>query len=379
MSRCSRIRRFTRRARWRSIRTARRRGCSRMIATPSLFHLIKATPQIGRTFSDAEGEIGNERRVILSYALWQSAFGGDRQVVGKDARINSQPYTIVGVMPRGFLFMEPDVMLWIPAAFTPAQKSDEERHSNNWRNVGRLKPGATLQQAQSQVDALNAANMERFPQYKQLLINAGFRTGRHTVAGLSGSRRPSDSVLDVGRRLVRVVDWRRERREPRIGAFASAHQRTGDSPCARRRPRPRRASTGGRKRAADDGVGGDWTVSRLRGAAFSHHPQSARPAPRRRDSARRYRRGVYARHCRGHRPDARPDSGCDGPAGKLDVGAARRGPDRHQRSRRPDAASQPGGCAGGVRVRAVDRRWSVVCELPPHSFSRSRFSTPRAC
>jgi predicted permease len=147
-----------------------------MIATPSLFHLIKATPQIGRTFSDAEGEIGNERRVILSYALWQSAFGGDRQVVGKDARINSQPYTIVGVMPRGFLFMEPDVMAWIPAAFTPAQKSDEERHSNNWRNVGRLKPGAALQQAQSQVDALNAANMERFPQYKQLLINAGFRT-----------------------------------------------------------------------------------------------------------------------------------------------------------------------------------------------------------
>ncbi len=147
-----------------------------MIAAPSLFHLIKATPQIGRAFSDAEGEIGNERRVILSYALWQSAFGGDRQVVGKDARINSQPYTIVGVMPRGFLFMEPDVMLWIPAAFTPAQKSDEQRHSNNWRNVGRLKPGATLQQAQSQVDALNAANMERFPQYKQLLINAGFRT-----------------------------------------------------------------------------------------------------------------------------------------------------------------------------------------------------------
>lgn len=147
-----------------------------MIATPSLFHLIKATPQIGRAFSDAEGEIGNERRVILSYALWQSAFGGDPQIVGKDARINSQPYNIVGVMPRGFLFMEPDVMLWIPAAFTPAQKSDEERHSNNWRNVGRLKPGATLQQAQSQVDALNAANMERFPQYKQLLINAGFRT-----------------------------------------------------------------------------------------------------------------------------------------------------------------------------------------------------------
>jgi putative ABC transport system permease protein len=242
-----------------------------MIATPSLFHLIKATPQIGRTFSDTEGEIGNERRVILSYALWQSAFGGDRQVVGKDARINSQPYTIVGVMPRGFLFMEPDVMLWIPAAFTPAQKSDEQRHSNNWRNVGRLKPGATLQQAQSQVDALNAANMERFPQYKQLLINAGFRT---VVTQLQDFL-----VRDV--RQILYLMWGGALFVLLIGAFASAHQRTGDSPCARRRPRPRRASTGRGKRPADDGVGGDRTVFRLRGAAFSDDAQSSGSAARR--------------------------------------------------------------------------------------------------
>ena len=147
-----------------------------MIASPSLFRLVRVSPRLGRIFDDKEGEPGSERKVILSYALWQSAFGGDPQAVGKDARINSVPYAIVGVLPRNFLFMEPDVMLWIPAAFTAQQKSDANRHSNNWRNVGRLKPGATLQQAQAQLDALNAANMERFPQYKQLLINAGFRS-----------------------------------------------------------------------------------------------------------------------------------------------------------------------------------------------------------
>ena len=147
-----------------------------MVATPSLFRLVRVAPGLGRTFSDDEGEPGNEKRVILSDALWRSAFGADPNVVGKDARINSQPYTIVGVMPRGFLFMEGDVSLWIPAAFTPEQKSDAQRHSNNWRHVGRLKPGATPQQAQAQVDALNAANLDRFPQYRQLLINAGFRT-----------------------------------------------------------------------------------------------------------------------------------------------------------------------------------------------------------
>jgi predicted permease len=147
-----------------------------MVATPSLFRLIKAAPIAGRTFTDAEGEIGHEKKVILSYAIWQSAFGGDPRAVGRDARIDGQPFTIVGVMPRDFSFMESAVMLWVPAAFTAEQKSDERRHSNNWRNVARLKSGGTLAQARAQVDALNAANMERFPQYKQLLINAGFHT-----------------------------------------------------------------------------------------------------------------------------------------------------------------------------------------------------------
>jgi putative ABC transport system permease protein len=147
-----------------------------MNATPSLFRLLKTRPAYGRTFSDAEGEIGNEKKAILSYALWQSAFGGDPRIVGKDTRIDGQPYTVVGVMPRDFMFMQRDVMLWVPAAFTAHDKSDERRHSNNFRNVARLKPGATIQQAQAQVDALNAANMDRFPQYKELLINAGFHT-----------------------------------------------------------------------------------------------------------------------------------------------------------------------------------------------------------
>src|SRR5204863_4004125 len=69
-----------------------------------------------------------------------------------------------------------NVMLWRPLAFTDRQKADESRHSNNWRNIGRLKPAATFAQAQSQIDALNAVNLERFPELKPLLINARFHT-----------------------------------------------------------------------------------------------------------------------------------------------------------------------------------------------------------
>jgi predicted permease len=79
-------------------------------------------------------------------------------------------------MPRSFEALAPGVALWRALAFTPEQKSDDSRHSNNWQHLGRLKPGATREQAQAQVDAVNAANNERFPQFKELLDNAGFRT-----------------------------------------------------------------------------------------------------------------------------------------------------------------------------------------------------------
>src|SRR5438034_5415064 len=147
-----------------------------MNATPSPFRSLRATPRPGRILTEQEGEIGNEKKIILSYGFWQSQFGGDPQIIGHDLRLDGQPYAVVGVMPQDFFFLNPDVMLWRALAFTAEQKSDSRRHSNNWQNVGRLKPGATLEQAQQQLDALNRANLDRFPQYRQLLIDAGFRT-----------------------------------------------------------------------------------------------------------------------------------------------------------------------------------------------------------
>ena len=147
-----------------------------MAATPSLFRLLRVPPVEGRIFDDSEGEIGNEQKVILSYGLWQQLYGGKREAVNQSIRLGGRPFTIVGVMPQSFQFEDPEARFWVPLAFTAQQKSDDARHSNSWYNIGRLKPGATIEQAQAEVNALNNANLERFPQYKQLLINAGFRT-----------------------------------------------------------------------------------------------------------------------------------------------------------------------------------------------------------
>jgi predicted permease len=147
-----------------------------MLARPSLFRMLRASPLRGRVFNEDEGELGHEHEVILSYSLWQQLFSGSDSAVGRELRINGVPHTIVGIMPASFYFMDPYVRLWLPLAFTAEQKSDDSRHSNNWIMIGRLKPGETVQQAQQQIDALNARNLDRFPSMKQILVNAGFHT-----------------------------------------------------------------------------------------------------------------------------------------------------------------------------------------------------------
>jgi predicted permease len=149
-----------------------------MLARPSLLRLLGAQPQLGRIFSEDEGETGNERKVVLTHGLWQQLYAGRASAVGEELRINGIPHTIVGVLPDGFHFLNPDVRLWLPLAFSAEERSDESRHSNNWSMVGRLAPGATIAQAQQQLDALNARNDERFPHFREILKNAGF----HTVA-----------------------------------------------------------------------------------------------------------------------------------------------------------------------------------------------------
>jgi len=145
-----------------------------MLVTPSWFELLRVSPTLGRAFTREEGEIGADQEVILSHGLWRQLYAGDKSALGRELRISGRPFKIVGVMAPEFTFIDPDVRLWMPLAFTAEQKT--VHHSNNWYHIGRLKPGATLQQAQAQVNALNSENLERFPEIKEIVINAGFHT-----------------------------------------------------------------------------------------------------------------------------------------------------------------------------------------------------------
>jgi putative ABC transport system permease protein len=123
--------------------------------TASLFTVLGIPPQLGRTFLPEEEEAGNNRVVVLSHGLWTRRFGADPSIVGKTIQLDSQPHVVVGVMPASFTFRFGIVrQLWVPAGWT---KGDEDRGSNSFIAIARLKPDVTLQQARTEMDTIGRA------------------------------------------------------------------------------------------------------------------------------------------------------------------------------------------------------------------------------
>lgn len=148
-----------------------------LYVTPSYFRILAVQPILGRTFTEDEATTGKDNVAILSEGLWKDMFGRDRKVLGRDIRLSGVPHRIVGVLPDRFSSLggEPP-RIWLPFAFTPDQTSDDERHNNNWAMIARLQPGVTVARAQERINALNRQDLDRFPRFKALLINAKFQT-----------------------------------------------------------------------------------------------------------------------------------------------------------------------------------------------------------
>ncbi len=130
-------------------------------ATPSLFSTLGATAALGRVFDDEHGVIGADRVVVISDSLWRNRFNADPQIVGTDIRMSGQHYRVLGVMPAGFSFPNRNTQIWLPFAFTDAQRSDTERGNEYSQTVGRMRPGATIAQLNAELDAIVARNAER--------------------------------------------------------------------------------------------------------------------------------------------------------------------------------------------------------------------------
>jgi len=136
--------------------------------TASFFTVLQAKPLLGRVYSAEEEQPGGAPVVVLSYPSWQSRFGGDRNILGSTITLNGTPRTVLGVMPPGFYLVE-EVEAWVPLVFTTAQLADSNRGNEYLNVIGRMRPGVTLAQAESEMDAIAASVLTRVPQRRDFL------------------------------------------------------------------------------------------------------------------------------------------------------------------------------------------------------------------
>ncbi len=148
-----------------------------MRVSPDFFSTLGLGPAIGRTFTEEETTSDTDHVAILSDTYWRQRFNADPNVLGKQVRVNSVSRTVIGVLPRSFRFLSSDARVFLPLASSPEERAPSRRHSggNVIQMIARLRPDATLPQAQSELDAQNAALEADDPQAK-MIADAGFRS-----------------------------------------------------------------------------------------------------------------------------------------------------------------------------------------------------------
>ena len=121
--------------------------------TANFFPLLGVQPAVGRSFSAEEDKPEANKVVMITYGLWQQRYGGDLNILGRDLLLNGEKYTVVGVMPAGFQFLDSKVGMWVPIAFTAETLAARNRHY--LRLVARMKPGVSFEQANAEVKAIH--------------------------------------------------------------------------------------------------------------------------------------------------------------------------------------------------------------------------------
>ena len=119
--------------------------------SPSFFTMLGVRAAIGRTFLPEEETPGRDRVVVLTDGLWQRRYGGDPGIVGETLLVDGEPFTVVGVLPRGFHFLQTDFEMWMPLAVDEGFQVRDDHSVSVW---ARLAPGVSREAAQAELDAI---------------------------------------------------------------------------------------------------------------------------------------------------------------------------------------------------------------------------------
>jgi predicted permease len=143
--------------------------------TPEFFATLGVAPVLGRAFVEAELTYQTDHVAMLSYEYWQRQYAGDPQVLDRAVRVDGIARRIVGVLPPGFRFLSFEAPVYMPLSSEDAERNVAARHSTHKTLIARLRPGATLAEAQAQVDADDRARAPEFPQ-AAIVAESGFHS-----------------------------------------------------------------------------------------------------------------------------------------------------------------------------------------------------------
>ena len=162
-----------------------------------LFQILGVTPAFGRGFTAAENVPGTQL-VVISDRLWRRRFGADPKILERPVISQGTPYSVVGVMPPGFSFLDKSVDVWLPIGFTAQSRTPRGR---SLTVVGRLKPAITVERAQLDMTRVSANLTEMFPAF-----NTGW-TSRVVLLReqLTGDVRPALIVLAAAVAFVLLI------------------------------------------------------------------------------------------------------------------------------------------------------------------------------
>jgi ABC-type antimicrobial peptide transport system permease subunit len=141
-------------------------------ASSEFFPALGVEPVLGRAFTAAEDQPGHEHEVILSQGLWRDRFGGDPGILGRALGLNGESYTVIGVMPAGFAFPRKEEMpgsfdfpreaaIWVPLALPAAKVHRDD--PDEVAAIARLRPSATLEEAQAEMNVFTRRMEEEVP------------------------------------------------------------------------------------------------------------------------------------------------------------------------------------------------------------------------
>jgi len=181
-----------------------------LVTSPSYFQLLGASAQLGRVYGRHDAVPGFSEAVVISDGLWHRAFGGARDVIGRKVVMDTDTYTIVGVMPRDFRHpgetVRGDVEMWAACEFAAAPFPNPPQRQQNFIPgiIGRLKPGLSLEQAQDRLDALAAQLRAAYPTNYPPNVDWGLRLDG-VQAELTNRIRPTLGVLMGAVALLLVI------------------------------------------------------------------------------------------------------------------------------------------------------------------------------